>query len=151
MKAPRTVLVLVALLALLCGGAWLATGPRAHVPVPGADAQPADVVRAYVTALDARDYATVHAIAPQSVHMQGMSRWSTHPVRMDDVRILSVTPGTTADAQARAAGRVVMVTTRATLVNVNGAPEDEPGTTWSFTLGRDDDAHPWQVLEQGQG
>jgi hypothetical protein len=53
---------LVVVAALLMWSAYVWSGPRSQVPVPGPQAEPVEVVEAYLTALDQRDFDTVNAI-----------------------------------------------------------------------------------------
>ncbi len=52
----------VVLAVVLCVAVLIWSAPRAQVPVPGPQATPEQVVRAYVAAVNARDFTTANAI-----------------------------------------------------------------------------------------
>ena len=52
----------IGVIAILVAAAWVWSAPRSQVPVPGPDADPEQVVNAYIEALNERDFETVNAI-----------------------------------------------------------------------------------------
>jgi hypothetical protein len=75
------------LLGIFAFAVWSWSAPRTHVPVPGPNATPEQVVRAYVSAINARDFATANAI--DSREHSDLGRFS-RPGRMEGMDSVSM-------------------------------------------------------------
>lgn len=124
--------VAVVLLALLAGLAWW-SAPRAQVPVPGAGASPETVVRAYIDAVNARDFDTANAIRPGD----RLGRFS-RPMQISDLTDVT----TRDDVNGR-----VAVDFMADIHATDGSME-EGRQWWGYLLERSDDGH-WLIVDAG--
>lgn len=109
---------------------WAA--PREQVPVPGRDATPEQVVRAYIEAVNARDFDTADAIdARTESHWGRFSRpMQTHAVRK---------------VKSLHEGRAVHVVFTADFDGGDGTVEDGP---WGYYLQRGSDGR-WHITDAG--
>jgi hypothetical protein len=122
-------LVLAAVLALLVF-AWSA--PRRHVALPGPDASPVQVVRAYVAAVNARDFETANEIDAR--HNSDLGRFS-RPDRMDKLGDVSIAEG----------GKHVVF--KADFSGGDGSIPDGR-QLWGYVLERGADRR-WQIVDAG--
>jgi len=122
-------LVLAAVLALLVS-AWSA--PRRHVELPGPDASPVQVVRAYVAAVNARDFKTANEIDARP--NGDLGRFS-RPGRMDNFGDVSVAEG----------GKHVVF--KADFSGGDGSLPDGR-QWWGYVLERGADGR-WQIVDAG--
>ncbi|MGH3333851.1 MAG: hypothetical protein ACRDPJ_21370 [Nocardioidaceae bacterium] len=128
--------------------------PRRHVAMPATDATPADVVRAYVDALDAHDFDTAGRLLTSESVEQVRDTWFEDVDRITDVQI-----GTTRAEEPRWTGhdedeqvmRVpVTFDLRWRLLHNDGSLQEGP-TAWGYLLVRGSDAEPWRIFDQGMG
>lgn len=73
------------LAAMAAAGAIIWSAPRADIPLPSKDATPEQVVRAYVDAVNARDFSTSNAIDARQPDLE-YGRFSFRPPRAELVR-----------------------------------------------------------------
>jgi hypothetical protein len=132
-------------LAVACGaGAWTwlvvgTNGPRRDVPAPPTSASPADVVRAYVDAVAARDCATARDLWRSPAG----GFWCEDADTMDDLRVTD-TFEENPRWSAHRPGQQVM--------NVSATIDMGEGRQpWGYVLVRDTPADPWRILDQGMG
>lgn len=123
-----------AVAAALVAGTFAWSAPREEVAVPGPDATPEQVVRAYIEAVNARDFDTANVIDARPG--QDLDRFSrpmqTHAVEMGR----TVTRGATAH-----------VLFSAGFAGGDGTVEDGP---WGYYLERGDD-ELWHITDAGVG
>ena len=121
-----------AVAAALVVGAFVWSAPRDDLPVPGSDATPEQVVRAYIDAVNARDFDTANAIDARPG--EDLGRFSrprqTHDVEMGK----TVTEGTQAH-----------VLFNADFDGGDGTVEDG---LWGYYLQRGDDGL-WHITDAG--
>ncbi|HWJ82243.1 MAG TPA: hypothetical protein VNS55_08415 [Nocardioides sp.] len=136
-RTARSLLIMGAIVvgfaAVVAVSGWLLTAPRAEVPVPGPDATPAEVVTAYVDAINARDFDTANAIDGRDGHDLG--RFS-RAGRMDDLRIISVDRD----------GRSMHVLFEADFSGMDASMEDV--SEWGYYLRRGADGC-WHIEDAG--
>jgi hypothetical protein len=117
--------------------------------MPDSRATPVAVVRAYVRALDERDFSTSNAIQPYG----GDNRW--WELEAPTIRHLHITsagtvgPASRLDIGASHWKQGVEVDTTATFHNFSGMRDGS--APWSYELVRDSSEQPWKVLDWGQG
>lgn len=141
------------LAALVVGAGWLWLRPKAHVALPGPSATPGQVVRAYVNALDARDFATSNAMT--SAHLDIHNHWWSRPGTIDDLHVsrahlighlsLAYRDSLASVEDDRYAADVD------TSVVFHGGDWPQGRQPWSFLLVRQHKDQPWTVLDMGQG
>ncbi len=139
MTVRRATAGVVALVLLVAAGTWLWARPRREVPLPRADASPAEVVRAYVDAVNSRDFETANAIDTQSSWQY--HRFERSPT-MHHLRIDA--PTTPGDALH------VYVPVR---FEIEGGDASMPdgATTWGFDLTRPAVGQRWRITDSGVG
>jgi hypothetical protein len=128
------------------------TGRKARdVPVPAADASPADVVLAYTDALDAHDCDTVDALMTPGARG---SSWCGDVDTLSDVRIGRRIRERPRDAGLPSGGQVVIVPV---IFGLHWRPFHSDaslgeGTThWGYSLVRSSPGDPWRIFDQGTG
>jgi hypothetical protein len=126
--------VVVGVAAIALAVRWWA-GPREHVPLPGPDATPEQVVTAYVDAVQARDFDTADAIDARPG--SDLGRFS-RPLMIENLAQL--------DAWLR--GSTAYVTFTADFDNDGESFSD--GQIWGFYLDRGTDGR-WQITGAGVG
>lgn len=136
--ARRLVLavVIVLVVAVLAASIWELSGPRDQIPVPGVNAKPVEVVRAYVDAINARDFDTANAIDARGSDLGRFSR----PGRIEDLHVISV------DREGRNREQV-HVLFKADMSGMG--PSMENGSQeWGYYLERGDDGR-WRIVDAG--
>jgi hypothetical protein len=121
----RSVLVI----ALLVAAALIWSAPRSQVPVPDADADPEDVVQAYIEALNERDFETANAI--DAMDEPDLGRFS----RVDEYEQVG-------DVRLNFEGRLAHVTFRAEHAGSSGRD------WWGYYLEKSDEGR-WQIVDAG--
>ena len=107
------------------------SGPRDSIPTPDADATPAHVVRAYVSAVAARDFDTANAIDPRQD--SDLGRFS-RPMSMTDLEL----------SATQMVGREAYVRFTADYHHSSGTLDD--GQEWGYVLKRGADGL-WHITE----
>jgi hypothetical protein len=135
-------------LLLLVAVLWLrSTDPAEHVAMPPAGASPEHVVQTYLRAMNAWDVETLNALVVGD-HLRRSrfdSRWTVSGISIDSATPESVT-GSAAEGWAQAVRvPVTFRTTHAPDVSISEGEE----MPWGYILVRQDDAHPWRIIEQG--
>jgi len=154
-----TLLALALVVAVPIGGLWLWGRPRANITMPTAATSPAEVVRTYARAMNARDFS---ACKHMGVGDAGdpAADWSTlQGPQMLDLkieRVGRVMSGRQAakqqdDRDLKGWDQVVEVQTSETLKNFDGTSDPEPGHAFSFELVRHDTSQPWRIYAAGEG
>ncbi len=131
--------VAVSIVAGMVAG-WLWARPREHVALPGPASTPAEVVEAYIAALNARDFATSNALVDGG-GLPTYSRLDRAPT-YHDLRILEVGRGDGGREEAYV--RVTFV------YDGNGdfSLEDGP-TDWGYVVRRATPYEPWRIVDSG--
>lgn len=139
--------------ALGAWGGWHVLGPHEHLPVPPASASPADVVRAYVRATQSRDFDTARWIAPGERLAAGIHWWDLDEPQVRNVEVTRVSRVLPSDGSevAPRGGQSVSVAVTATLVDIDGTGQTQPGSPWFFSLYRATTGDPWRVVDEGSG
>jgi hypothetical protein len=130
-------------------------GQKRDVALPPRDASPIRVVRAYVSALDARDLATARRlVAPGSGQRVSPRFWIDNLDSITGLRVQRPSP-----LPPRVVGRgpswqvvVVNVTFHVQwrwLHDQTGLPEG--GKFWGYTLARSATTKPWRIIDEGTG
>ncbi|NNM46596.1 hypothetical protein [Knoellia koreensis] len=151
---PRARLVwgtaLVAVVVAVAVGVFLVVRPTADVADPGPSATPEQVVRAYVDAVNARDFATANRIA--GVEHMRYSRFD-RAGRFDDLTITGADRITRASDGSRSSGDDyaqawhVRFTARQSGHDISMGPE---GTIqWGYVVVRNSGAQPWRIIDAG--
>ncbi len=151
MRARGILLTVVLVVAVAVGGLWLWGRPRSHVAMPTAASSPEQVVRAYVTALDARDFDTSNALQPQG-GLAGDHWWSVQAPTISNLKVISVRAESDAD-RANGAGhgyrQAVDVNTTADFTNWGGM-DDGRGQPWTYILVRNSASERWRIADWGR-
>lgn len=158
MKWWKVLLTVVLVVGIPVGGLWLWGKPRAHVALPTA-AAPADVVRSYARAMNARDYDACKRMGVDGAGEQFAHWWTPHGPQIRDLKIIGVgrvmsglqASDPWSDPSLRGWEQAVDVQTSETLVNFDGTPDPEPGHAFTFTLVRHDSSQPWRIWAAGEG
>ena len=139
-----------AALTVLAGTTWALTAPTAHVAVPGRNASPEQVVRAYLDASNVHDVATMNALTagsgmvPESRFRPTwlVSRVRTYPPRPDGG------PGSAWTGWHQVVNvSVDMFVLKGHDLNF---PDHTPAT-WGYILARQSGRDPWRIIDQGVG
>lgn len=141
-------LALVLLVAVAVGGLWLWGRPRAHVAMPTAATSPENVVRSYVRALDARDFATSNALGPYGDdHWWSLRAPTITGIKVQSVRAMSAQDRSYSRAKEWKQG--VEVDTSANFADWGGIDDghDQP---WNYILVRNSSTDPWRILDWGR-
>lgn len=158
MRALRTGTVAAVVLALVVGAAWggywyAVDRQRRHVALPAANATPAQVVTAYVRALDAHDRATAEALAVPGAWID-TDAWLAQTASIRNLRITAVEYD--ADYAAEAGPRFATAYTVNTSFDYHShwwssdaAFPDGHQPYWSYTVVRCDGR--WLIRDDGQG
>lgn len=117
---------------VLVVGGFVWSAPRVDVPLPGPDATPEQVVRAYVEAVNERDFETANQIDARPG--TELYRWSRQP----KTRILELGE-TTLDGE-----RAYVPFTAA----VNGGDDTVADGAWAYHLQRGHDGS-WHIIDAG--
>lgn len=152
-------LAIALIVAVPIGALWLWGRPRAHLALPTAATPPAEVVRTYARAMNARDFG---ACKHMGVGDAGdpVADWSTlHGPQILDLKIDGVSRVMSGPKAAKRQydrglkrwNEVVEVDTTETLKNFDGTPDPEPGHVFSFVLVRHDASQPWRIYSAGEG
>lgn len=150
MRARGILLVGLLVIAAAVGGLWWWGKPRSNVAMPTAASSPEQVVRAYVRALDQRDFATSNALQPYGGSQHW---WSMQVPTITDLKIERVVTMSAHDRATSAAAdwkQGVEVWTTATFHHWSGI-EDSPGMPWTYLLVRNSPTERWRILDWGQG
>lgn len=133
-----TLVVAVSVVAGLTTG-WLWARPSDQVSLPGPEATPAQVVEAYIAALNARDFDTSNALVDGG-GLPTYSRLDRAPT-YDDLRIVEVVGG---EGREEAYVRVTFV------YDGNGdfSLADGP-TDWGYVVRRATPYEAWRVVDAG--
>ena len=131
-------LVTVSVVAGLTGG-WLWARPHEQVALPGPEATPAEVVEAYVAALNARDFDTSNALVDGG-GLPTYSRLDRAPTYAD-LRIVEVIGG---EGREEAHVRVTFVYDGNGDVSLDDGPTD-----WGYVLRRATPYEQWRVVDSG--
>lgn len=155
-RRPRPVVRLVAagvvLAAVLvwaaCDQGVVVIGRR-HVAMPPDTASPAEVVAAYLAALDAHDCATARRLSRDG----SADLWCRDVLHLTHVRISSPF-AEDPSWSGRQGGQVVDVPAAFDLdwrlFHDDGTVPEGP-MTWSYLVERDSDAGPWRIGDEGEG
>lgn len=130
----RWLLAIPTVVVLLLIGGYFVLAPHKDIPMPGKRATPAQVVEAYIYALNARDYETSNAIFPTAAHAPRnlLSRWE----HIDLKRIENVE----GDQKRHA-----WVHFTADFSGGDGTLQDG---LWGYVLQRDPNGY-WRITDQG--
>ena len=155
MGRGRWVVVGLALVAVVAAGLGvvLALPPRqtAEVAVPGRAATPEEVVRAYLSALDAHDCDTAtQVVARESRPATASMCGDVGGVRRADDRRASAGEPVSAGLPAGTQVVEVPVTLDVDWRLLHGAGERGPHA-WGYVLARTSSGQPWRIVDEGAG
>lgn len=151
----KRIVVLIVFLAILAGAGgfvWNWARPKDQVPIPPQSATPATVVKAYVAAVNARDFDTSNALLVTKRHLPVYNRFERTPT-MKHLQVLSevnVREGTDSyDKEAALAWK------EATWVDVTFDYKGTDGSIkpgpvkWRYLVVRDRASDPWRIRDWG--
>lgn len=125
--------------------------PRGSVALPGPATSPTDVVRAYVRALDARDYTTSNSIQTMGPDLE-QHGWFGGPT-ITHLKITGAAPVATGadfpDSRVTRYRQVAVVDTDAVFHDWSGMQDGRQ--PWSYYLVRSSSTQPWRIADWGQG
>lgn len=152
MKRIVVLLVFLAVVLGAAGTAWNWARPKEQIAVPPQSATPATVVKAYVAAVNARDFDTSNALLVSKRRLPTYSRFERTPT-MKHLAVLSevnVKEGTDAyDEDAALAWK------EATWVDVTFDYKGTDGSIkpgrvkWRYLVVRDRSTDPWRIRDWG--
>jgi hypothetical protein len=131
-RALRPALLAAFAAAALVVGAFVWSAPRDDVPVPGPDATPEQVVRAYIDAVNARDFDTANSI--DATPGDDLGRFS-RPMQSHDVKM----------GKTVTEGALAHVLFTADFGGGDGTVEDG---LWGYYLERGPD-RLWHIIDAG--
>lgn len=107
-------------------------------------------MRAYVDALDARDFATSNAMTAAGLDSQ--YHWWSRPGSMTDLRIVSahVIQDMSAYRHTSLFGHRYGAEVETSVI-FNGGDLPQGRQPWSFYLARQNKSQPWTIIDMGQG
>ena len=130
----KVVIAGVVLVVVVCVAVLVWSAPRTQVPAPGPQATPQQVVRAYVAAINARDFSTANAIDARPDSDLGQF---SRPGRMNDLTTVSV---------SRESNRTHVVF-KADFSGGDGSIPDGR-QSWGYVLERGHDGR-WVIVDEG--
>ncbi|MEP7089357.1 MAG: hypothetical protein ABI776_04550 [Nocardioidaceae bacterium] len=128
--------------------------PRRLVSMPSAAASPAEVVRAYVGALDAHDFGTAARLLTPAERKRVARTWFPDVDRLTHLEIGTVVPERPQFSGHNRRTQVIDVPAGFDMTYRFRHPDaslPRGHVRWTYRLSRTSDERPWRIFDQGAG